>query len=79
MQMPVSVLIFKMEKKQRKYCARCSAAFECCATAISRCQCSNINLDVAALAYLKDHFDDCLCIDCLGQIRAMFEPNSKSH
>ncbi|MBQ7996660.1 MAG: cysteine-rich CWC family protein [Paludibacteraceae bacterium] len=46
-----------------KRCPRCGAAFVC--THDAYCQCVGVKLDEKARAYLRTHYEDCLCRKCL--------------
>jgi hypothetical protein len=52
-----------------KNCPRCNKIFECKAGDITNCQCSNIKLSVEERAFIEDRYSDCLCADCLLQLK----------
>ena len=49
-----------------KTCPRCGKTFECVHSI--DCWCVKVKLTDATKAYLKDHYSDCLCKDCLEEI-----------
>ena len=51
-----------------KVCPRCGAHFVCRHDTPALCQCAGISLNDAARAYLRMHYDDCLCRKCLTEI-----------
>lgn len=50
-------------------CPRCGATFECKANNPVHCQCSQVTLSKDLAEELTYHYDDCLCINCLREIR----------
>jgi len=49
-----------------KTCEECGAEFECAMSGGSTpCWCSGFKLSEQHLAFLSEHFGDCLCPDCL--------------
>jgi hypothetical protein len=54
-------------------CARCGAAFGCCAAAGS-CWCGAIEVPAAVQARLVAAYEGCLCPDCLRAEAAAAEP-----
>ncbi|MBQ3633831.1 MAG: cysteine-rich CWC family protein [Paludibacteraceae bacterium] len=57
-----------------KVCPRCGAAFEC--THDVHCQCVGIHLSENARAYLRTHFSDCLCRNCLEQVAMLYNTST---
>ncbi|MBO5619418.1 MAG: cysteine-rich CWC family protein [Paludibacteraceae bacterium] len=53
-----------------KRCPRCGAAFVCTHDAF--CQCVGVVLNENARAYLRAHYSDCLCRNCLEEIAALY-------
>ena len=51
---------------KEKMCPRCGTPFLC--THDANCQCVGIPLNEHARAYLRTHYRDCLCRDCLIEI-----------
>ncbi len=49
-----------------KVCPRCGAHFVCTHDAL--CQCVGITLIENARAYMRTHYTDCLCRECLLQL-----------
>jgi hypothetical protein len=54
--------------EKQKRCSKCGLTFEC--GGLLGCWCRDVKLDRAALAALKERYDDCLCPDCLNKIAA---------
>ena len=53
-------------QQMTKTCPRCGKTFECVHSI--DCWCVKVKLTDATKAYLKEHYIDCLCKDCLEQI-----------
>jgi hypothetical protein len=58
-----------MCKHEEKKCPRCSQVFECRVGDILKCQCYGIELSVAEEAFIKSTYNDCLCRNCLFQLK----------
>ena len=58
-----------MCKHEEKYCPRCKASFECKVGDIAQCQCNGLALTVEERAFIADRYDDCLCRNCLLELR----------
>ncbi len=56
----------------KKVCPRCGATFECRHDEIISCQCATVKLDAAQREYLKENYHDCLCHDCLLEVKSSF-------
>lgn len=52
-----------------KACPRCNYAFECKAGDITQCQCYGIQLSLEERAFIEDRYKDCLCANCLLQLK----------
>lgn len=52
-----------------KYCSRCKAVFECNTGNVEQCQCYTIQLTAKESEYLAKQYKDCLCPNCLKEIR----------
>ena len=50
----------------KKTCPRCGKEFECVHSV--DCWCVKVKLTDTTKAYLKEHYNDCLCKDCLEEI-----------
>ena len=50
----------------KKTCPRCGKTFECVHSI--DCWCVKVQLKDSTKAYLKEHYSDCLCKDCLEEI-----------
>jgi hypothetical protein len=58
-----------MCKHEEKYCPRCKASFECKVGDIAQCQCNSLALTVEERAFIADRYDDCLCRNCLLELK----------
>lgn len=58
-----------MAKHEEKSCPRCNKSFECKCGSINVCQCSTIELADDLSQQLKETYSDCLCIQCLREIK----------
>ena len=55
----------------RKICPRCGAEFECLHDErMQDCHCARVRLTREQLVWMGDHYDDCLCHDCLLMIQS---------
>jgi hypothetical protein len=63
---------FAAMKHEEKRCPRCNTAFECKVGSVNLCQCSTVKLSDAERSYLRENFSDCLCADCMRQLRSEF-------
>ncbi|MGH8710180.1 MAG: cysteine-rich CWC family protein [Burkholderiales bacterium] len=59
-----------MPRHEDKICPRCGATFECKAGTVLICQCSTVGLSREKQAYVMSYYDDCLCTDCLRELKA---------
>ncbi len=55
-----------MEKLETgiKFCPRCGNKFNCSSS--SKCWCHEISLSPAALEFIENKYDSCLCPQCLA-------------
>ena len=60
-----------MSQSLNKVCPRCGAPFVC--THDAHCQCVGIVLNEKARTYLRTHYNDCLCRECLKEIAERIE------
>jgi hypothetical protein len=51
-----------------KQCSKCGETFNC--GGLLGCWCSDVKLDPATLAALKERYDNCLCPSCLKTFSA---------
>ncbi|MCW8855360.1 MAG: cysteine-rich CWC family protein [Gammaproteobacteria bacterium] len=58
-----------MPQHEEKTCPRCKKSFECKCGSINLCQCSAISLSDHLSQQLKKDYPDCLCIQCLREIK----------
>lgn len=61
-----------MCKHEQKNCPRCGIAFECRVGDITNCQCYRVELTVAEEAFIASHYDECLCRNCLLQLKQRY-------
>ncbi len=54
---------------KRKVCPRCGATFECLHDQIALCHCATVRLDENSRNYVKANYSDCLCHECLLEIK----------
>lgn len=64
-----------MIKHEKKYCPKCNSVFECKVGSILLCQCTTVKLNEKERDYMKEKFDDCLCADCMKEVRAEYHNN----
>jgi len=64
-----------MEKHETKICPRCFDTFECKAGSILLCQCNTISLKEEESHYINQQFDDCLCINCMKDLKKEYNRN----
>lgn len=56
----------------KKICPRCKTLFECQHDNLSDCHCGTVTLDKQQLAYIGNHYNNCLCNSCLQEIKYGF-------
>jgi hypothetical protein len=61
-----------MHKHEHKYCPRCNVLFECKVGNITQCQCYNIHLKTEEQAYINGVYPDCLCANCIKEVRSEY-------
>jgi hypothetical protein len=62
-----------MYKHEEKNCPRCNTSFECKTGDVLKCQCYGIELSVAEEAFIKSTYNDCLCSNCLVQLKSRYQ------
>ena len=58
-----------VEGMERQSCESCGREFSCATASEARgapCWCAELALTAERLAVLREHFEHCLCPDCLG-------------
>ncbi|WP_461396789.1 cysteine-rich CWC family protein [Flavitalea sp.] len=55
-----------------KVCERCGRGFICRAGKIKECQCSQVQLSDAERIFISEQFRNCLCKDCLEDLKTKF-------
>ncbi|HEY8658541.1 MAG TPA: cysteine-rich CWC family protein [Hanamia sp.] len=58
-----------MTKHEEKICPRCTAQFVCKVSDAVNCQCYGIRLSANEEGFVKANYDDCLCRNCLLQLK----------
>jgi len=66
-----------MAQHETKTCSRCKQPFECKAGSITLCQCFAVKLSEEERNYLAKQFDDCVCADCLQQLKKEIAASKK--
>ena len=61
-----------MTKGRERKCPKCNNAFICTPDDILNCKCSTITLNKLETEYLKGLFNDCICSQCLLEIKSAF-------
>ena len=61
-----------MCKHEASCCPRCNNTFECKVGNITQCQCYGILLSLEERAYVDTLFTDCVCSQCLLQMKNDF-------
>jgi hypothetical protein len=56
-----------LTKYEPKACERCNKNHIC--TGTSNCQCFEVEITDILLDYLACHYEDCLCRDCLKEMK----------
>lgn len=62
-----------MCKHEEKNCPRCNTSFECKTGDVIKCQCYGIELSVAEEAFIKSTYNNCLCNNCLVQLKSRYQ------
>ncbi|MEM6262472.1 MAG: cysteine-rich CWC family protein [Bacteroidota bacterium] len=62
-----------MPKHEEKHCPRCGTLFECKVGSILLCQCTTVTLNEAEREYLREKFDDCLCANCMRELKEEYQ------
>jgi hypothetical protein len=52
-------------RMRAQVCESCGREFGCGADSDEPCWCADVELDARRLASLREHFERCLCPDCL--------------
>lgn len=62
-----------MCKHEEKNCPRCNTYVECKTGDVLKYQCYGIELSVADEAFIKSNCNDCLCSNCLVQLKSRYQ------
>ncbi|MBS1500525.1 MAG: cysteine-rich CWC family protein [Bacteroidetes bacterium] len=54
-------------------CERCRTTFECKANAVTKCQCTQVQLTLNETQYISEQYDGCLCAGCLIRAKAEYK------
>jgi len=60
-----------MPKHEKTSCPRCHKDFECKMGSILLCHCSDVRLTESQQEFTAEHWEGCLCHDCLVEISNM--------
>lgn len=66
-----------MSRHEDKYCPRCNQVFECRLGNILTCQCFGISFTEEEKEYIGKQFNDCLCRNCLEEMKKQFSLTAK--
>ncbi|HEY8387566.1 MAG TPA: cysteine-rich CWC family protein [Parasegetibacter sp.] len=61
-----------MPKHEPKKCPRCLEEFQCKVGDIANCECTTVNLSSEEKAFVEDRYNDCLCINCLKDLKQRY-------
>jgi len=64
-----------MYKHEEKICPRCGVKFECKVGSILLCQCTTVKLSEVEKDYISKKYSDCLCADCMKELKAEYHNN----
>lgn len=60
-------------KYEIKTCERCGKQFVCKSGNITQCQCFNVTLSKEETLFIKEFYDDCICVECLIKMKELFK------
>jgi hypothetical protein len=55
------------------HCERCGAGMECKANSFTKCQCSNVQLNLNEVQYISENYEGCMCAKCLGELKEEYK------
>jgi len=58
-----------VQKYAEHPCPRCGNLFVCQSGSNGNCPCNGVELEPGLLEHLADLYDDCLCLQCLHQLK----------
>jgi hypothetical protein len=61
-----------MRKHEEKPCPRCQQRFECKTGDVVHCQCYGIMLTTEERAFIEERYNDCLCRNCLLELKQRY-------
>ena len=53
-------------------CERCGKRIECKANSFTKCQCSDIHLNLNEVQYVSENYEGCLCAACLQDLKTEY-------
>jgi hypothetical protein len=59
-------------------CPRCKTPFECKFNDIQNCQCNSVLLDDKEREFISQYYNDCLCGNCIADLKAEYHNKVKS-
>ncbi len=62
---------------ENKNCPRCNQVFECRAGNVLQCMCYGISFTAEEIAFMEKAYADCLCMDCLQELKRYFSLSPK--
>jgi hypothetical protein len=62
-----------VSKYEFKICSRCSSTFECKPGNITQCQCYGVKLTRDEILFIKELYNDCLCVNCLKKLKILYK------
>ena len=68
-----------MPKHEQIPCPRCGTEFECKSGSYTICHCSDINLSKDQMAYINEHWQGCLCHQCLRELNIILPVHAISY
>lgn len=61
-----------MSDHEQVFCPRCDADFQCKVGSISLCQCTAVKLSVEEIQYIREHYEECLCVGCMLEMKKQY-------
>lgn len=62
-------------KYEIKKCPRCGSKFECKVGNITQCECFTIKLSRCEINFIKNFYEDCICVNCLKKMKQLYKEN----
>ena len=67
-----------MTKHEIIPCERCGNRIECKANSYTKCQCSNVHLNINEIEYVSEIYEGCLCANCLSEMQLEYREQIKT-